>query len=65
MIWFEECVRITPEFAEAVRMLLAVPVVGMYCSVGFLLLGLLILAFPVLPKILGRTKRSWSRHRKE
>jgi hypothetical protein len=64
MIWFEERVRITPELAESVKMLLAVPVVGMYVSVSFLLLGLLILAFPALPKILARIKRSWSGHRK-
>lgn len=64
MMWFEECVRINPEFAESLRMLLAVPVVGMYCSVSFLLLGLLILAFPALPKIMARTKRSLSRRRK-
>jgi hypothetical protein len=66
MIWFEECVKITPEYAEMLRRLVAFPIVAMYCSVGTLLLGLLMLTFPALRKILGRRKRlNCSQHQKE
>jgi hypothetical protein len=46
-------------------MLLALPVVGMYCSIGALLLGLFIVAFIGALKVVARVRwsmsRSWKR----
>jgi hypothetical protein len=64
MLWFEESVKITPELANSLRMLLALPTVGMYFSLGILLLGLFILLFVVMLKVVVRPQwdlvRSWN-----
>ena len=63
MFWFEESIRITPELAQSLKMLLALPVVGMYCSIGAMLLGLFIVAYVGALKLVARvqwsTFRSW------
>ena len=63
MIWLEESIRITPELAQSLKMLLALPVVGMYCSIGAVLLGLFIVAYVGALKLVARvqwsTFRSW------
>jgi len=63
MFWFEESVKITPELAQSLKMLLALPVVGMYCSIGALLLGLFIVVYVVALKVVARVQwsmfRSW------
>lgn len=61
MLWFEESVKITPELAQSLKMLLALPVVGMYCSIGALLLGLFIVAYVGALKVVARVQ--WSRFR--
>jgi hypothetical protein len=58
VFWFEESVKITPELAQSIKMLLALPVVGMYCSIGALLLGLFIVAFVSALKVVARVQ--WS-----
>lgn len=58
MLWFEENVKIPPELAQSLKMLLALPVVGMYCSIGALLLGLFIVVFVGAPKVMARVQ--WS-----
>ena len=63
MLWFEESAKITPELVQSLKMLLALPVVGMYCSIGALLLGLFIVAFVGALKIVAKVEwtmlRSW------
>ena len=63
MFWFEESIRITPELAQSLKMLLALPVVGMYCSIGAMLLGLFIVACVGALKVVARVRwsvfRSW------
>jgi hypothetical protein len=61
MFWFEESAKITPEHAQSVKMLLALPVVGMYCSIGALLLGLFIVVFIGALKVVARVQ--WSMFR--
>jgi hypothetical protein len=61
MFWFEESVKITPELAQHLKMLLALPVVGMYCSIGTLLLGLFIVTFVGALKIVPSIQ--WSMFR--
>jgi len=58
MFWFEESVKITPELVQSLKMLLALPVVGMYCSIGAVLLGLFIVAFIGALKVVARVQ--WS-----
>lgn len=62
MLWFEESVQITPELAQPLKMLLALPVVGMYCSLGALLLGLFILVFVGAFRVLARIQWSFFRY---
>jgi hypothetical protein len=61
VLWFEESIKITPELAQHLKMLLALPVVGMYSSIGTLLLGLFIVTFVVALKIVPRVQ--WSMFR--
>jgi CD36 family. len=65
MFWFEESAKITPELAQSLKMLLALPVVGTYCSYAALLLGLLIMVFVGALKVTARLQwsmiRSWKR----
>jgi hypothetical protein len=56
MLWFEESVKITPEFADRLRLLLLLPAVGLYCSVGLVLLGLIMMAVIAVPKSLGTVR---------
>lgn len=64
MMWFEEGVRITPELAQSLRLLLVLRVVGLYISMGLVLLGLIMLAV-TLPKNLGRVLWNLQHHCKE
>jgi hypothetical protein len=64
VLWFEESVKITPELAQSLKMLLALPVVGMYCSIGALLLGLFIVAFVGAFKFVARVQWGMFRSRK-
>lgn len=56
MLWFEESAIMTPELAQSLKMLLALPDVGMYCSYGVLLLGLFIMAFVGALKLMARVQ---------
>lgn len=58
VLWFQESIKITPELAQPLKMLLALPVVGMYCSIGALLLGLFIVTFVGTLKVVARVQ--WS-----
>jgi hypothetical protein len=52
MMWFEERATITPELAANLKLLLTLPVMGLYCSLGLTLLGIVMLAFNFLPRLL-------------
>jgi hypothetical protein len=62
-MWIEERAQITPEVAQPLKILLAVPVAGSYCSIGAVLLGLIIAvsvgALRVLPRVQWSILRSW------
>jgi hypothetical protein len=62
MLWFEESVQITPELSQSLKMLLALPVVGMYYSFGALLLGLFIVVFVGAFRVLARIQWSFFRY---
>ena len=63
VLWFEESIQITPELAQPLKMLLALPVFGMYCSIGALVLGLFIVTVVGALKVVARVQwgmfRSW------
>lgn len=44
VMWCQEIARITPEFASNLKLLLAVPMMGLSFSIGLVLLGLILLA---------------------
>lgn len=52
VIWFEERATLTPEIAADLRLLLMLPIIGLYCSLGLVLLGIVVLALQFLPRIL-------------
>jgi hypothetical protein len=52
MLWFEERATITSEIAADLHLLLILPIIGLYCSLGLVLLGIVILALQFLPRIL-------------
>jgi hypothetical protein len=52
MLWFEERATVTPEIAADLLLLLMLPIIGLYCSLGLVLLGIVILALHFLPRIL-------------
>jgi len=52
MLWFEERATVTPEIAADLRLLLMLPIIGLYFSLGLVLLGIVILALQFLPRIL-------------
>ena len=52
MMWFEERATVSPEIAADLRLLLMLPIVGLYCSLGLVLLGIVILALQFLPRVL-------------
>jgi hypothetical protein len=58
MLWFEERVTVSPEIAADLRLLLRLPAIGLYCSLGIVLLGIVILAIHFLPRILR--SRNWT-----
>jgi hypothetical protein len=58
MLWFEERATISPEIAADLRLLLMLPIMGLYCSLGLVLLGIFILALHFLPRIL--TRDNWT-----
>ncbi|GFG38362.1 hypothetical protein Cfor_05707 [Coptotermes formosanus] len=52
MLWFEERATVSPEIAADLRLLLMLPIMGLYCSLGLVLLGIIILALHFLPRFL-------------
>ena len=52
ILWFEERATVTPEIAADLRLLLMLPIAGLYCSLGLVLLGIVLLALQFLPRIL-------------
>ncbi|XP_069695590.1 protein croquemort-like isoform X2 [Periplaneta americana] len=60
MMWFEERATITPELAASIKLLLMLPVVGLYCALGLILVGVVIIVFSFLPKIMRRNRWSLS-----
>ncbi|XP_021916761.1 protein peste-like isoform X2 [Zootermopsis nevadensis] len=65
IMWFEESVRITPELAGKLKLLLALPAIGLFFSVGLILLGLVVLAVATVPRALRNMQWRLLRHRKE
>lgn len=51
MMWFEERATISEELAAQLSLLLMLPVVGLYLSLVFIILGSLLFGFGVIPKI--------------
>ncbi|XP_069695607.1 protein peste-like isoform X2 [Periplaneta americana] len=51
MMWFEERATISPELSASLRMVLRLPLIGIICSVCLLLLGLVLLGFAFLPRV--------------
>ena len=64
MLWFEQRATISPEIAADLLLLLMLPVVGLYCSLGLVLLGIVILALLVLPRIMRSDNWTLPRHKK-
>jgi hypothetical protein len=64
MLWFEERATVSPEIAADLRLLLMLPVIGLYCSLGLVLLGIVILALHFVPRILSSDKWTVPRRNK-
>jgi hypothetical protein len=64
MMWFEERATVTPELAGNLSLLLSLPAVGRYCSMGLLLLGIGILGLSLAPRILRSEKWALPRRSK-
>jgi hypothetical protein len=58
MMWLEERASLTPELATSVRLLLNLSDAGLFCSVGLLLAGVVILALACLPQLWGDVRRT-------
>lgn len=56
MMWFEQRATLTPELAANLRLLLMLPVMGFYCSLGLVCLGIVIVALQFVPRILRSEK---------
>jgi hypothetical protein len=64
MMWFEERATITPDLAASLRLLLMLPVIGLYCSTGLVCLGIVIVAIQFVPRILRSEKWTLPRRSK-
>jgi hypothetical protein len=64
MMWFEERATMTPDLASSLRLLLMLPVMGLYSSLGLVCLGMVIVAIQVLPRILKSEKWTLPRRSK-
>jgi hypothetical protein len=56
MMWFEQRATITPDLAANLRLLLMLPIMGLYCSLGLVCLGIVIVALQFVPRILKSEK---------
>jgi hypothetical protein len=64
MMWFEQRATITPELAANLRLLLMLPVMGLYCSLGLVCLSIVLVALQFVPRILKSEKWTLSRRSK-
>jgi hypothetical protein len=64
MMWFEERATITPDLAASLKLLLMLPTMGLYCSLGLVLVGIVTVALQCVPRILKREKWTLPRRSK-
>jgi hypothetical protein len=64
MMWFEQRAKITPDLAANLRLLLTLPVMGLYCSLGLICLGIIIVALQFVSRILKSEKWTLPRRSK-
>jgi hypothetical protein len=55
-MWFEKRFTVPPRYTTLITLFHKLPIIGLYFSVGLLSLGLILLAFTFLHKILVHTE---------